>query len=567
MNIMRKKIVMIALACMALLMTQCKKKIVEQPCGGLTGEQIVVTLSADNGGEKTNITETGLVTWDLGDKLYVVAETSGYLGYLSAQNTGTSAYFTGSISAFSGSAQDLHFYYVGKNKTIADGSVSYDYSIASQTLGTLDDIENNFHLMHGCIENVAAGQTSLGCVTMQNMMTILKLNFSAQSGTTLENTIKCRGGYSQMTVDLKTGGTTLTKGDITLGGTSSKSTYYMVVIPGKQVFDYLQDVNNDGVYDYKNDKGALTRHFTFEAGKIYNEKSIVIGTLSCLSGEFTVANGTKVRFSPGNLMYQASTNTWRFAPEQYLCIHKNGFTYSGTTYESGNGTTSSYRYNQTKWIDLFGWGTSGYNECQPWYATDDPYVYGPSDGSLTGTNDKYDWGVNNIINNLKSGGNDEPGVWRTLTEDELVYLLNVDGSTSNYRQDAKRFTKARINYTGTPSEGRPGLIIFPDGYSGTVPTNLNSYINKKSAPNNQVDITPEQLKIMEEAGAVFLPSVCRRDGTTVYNDGAYGMYWTSTKKSNTEAFDLYVVQTTSNQTIKPNDYRNRDKGYAVRLVH
>lgn len=566
MNIMRKKIVMIALACMALLMTQCKKKIVEQPCGGLTGEQIVVTLSADNGGEKTNITETGLVTWDLGDKLYVVAETSGYLGYLSAQNTGTSAYFTGSISAFSGSAQDLHFYYVGKNKTIAAGSVSYNYSIASQTLGTLDDIENNFHLMHGCIENVAAGQTSLGSVTMQNMMTILKLNFSAQSGTTLANTLKCCGGYSKMTVNLKTGGTTPTKGDITLGGTSSKSTYYMVVIPGKQVFDYLQDDNNDGVYDYKNDKGALTRHFTFEAGKIYNEKSIVIGTLSCLPGEFTVdANGTKVRFSTGNLQYLASSKTWRFARKQYQVLGTGGYTDTDNTqYQSGNGTTTG-RVTQTKWIDLFGWGTSGWSGCnntyyQPYDAVnvgngDAAKTYGPyGTYSLVDDYENSDWGMYNSISNFKNSRPDEAGVWRALTQSEMDYIL------SGRTQYTNRFAKARL-------QSKYGIVLFPDNYNNnqtvTGVTGIATVNNNGSFPSSNIDASIWET--MEQNGCIFFPVAGKRGGTSVdYASGdKYCMYWLSTCNGNGYARSFYF----NASNVTGNDSRGRDRGYPVRLVH
>ena len=53
-----------------------------------------------------------------------------------------------------------------------------------------------------------------------------------------------------------------------------------------------------------------------------------------------------VLFSKGNLQYQASTKTWRFAENQYDII--------------GEGNENiSYRYSG--WIDLFGWGTSGWN--------------------------------------------------------------------------------------------------------------------------------------------------------------------------------------------------------------
>lgn len=61
-----------------------------------------------------------------------------------------------------------------------------------------------------------------------------------------------------------------------------------------------------------------------------------------LSGKFSVSASQKVHFSQGNLQYKASTNTWRFAAEQYHCV-------------GSNNANISPSYNG--WIDLFGWGT------------------------------------------------------------------------------------------------------------------------------------------------------------------------------------------------------------------
>ena len=66
-----------------------------------------------------------------------------------------------------------------------------------------------------------------------------------------------------------------------------------------------------------------------------------------LKGLFSVGNGKTVRFSQGNLQYQASTDTWRFAEHQYDCI--------------GN-TNSNISLFYQGWVDLFGYGTSGYND-------------------------------------------------------------------------------------------------------------------------------------------------------------------------------------------------------------
>ena len=39
--------------------------------------------------------------------------------------------------------------------------------------------------------------------------------------------------------------------------------------------------------------------------------------------EFSVSDSTKVHFSQGNLQYQASTNTWRFAEHQWDYVEKD----------------------------------------------------------------------------------------------------------------------------------------------------------------------------------------------------------------------------------------------------
>lgn len=115
-------------------------------------------------------------------------------------------------------------------------------------------------------------------------------------------------------------------------------------------------------------------------------------TEGSLTGLFSVGNGKTVRFSKGNLQYQASTDTWRFAEQQYDCI--------------GNSNSNISMFYQG-WVDLFGWGTSGYNDIKPWLIN-----YDMEPVSITGT--KYDWGLNNAVSN---GGN-RAGLWRLPTIDE-----------------------------------------------------------------------------------------------------------------------------------------------------
>ena len=81
---------------------------------------------------------------------------------------------------------------------------------------------------------------------------------------------------------------------------------------------------------------------------------------------FSVAANRQVRISRGNLQYQASTDTWRFAERQYEVM--------------GAANTQISPSNEG-WIDCFGWGTSGWesgaNAYQPWSVSIDDADYQP----------------------------------------------------------------------------------------------------------------------------------------------------------------------------------------------
>ena len=155
-------------------------------------------------------------------------------------------------------------------------------------------------------------------------------------------------------------------------------------------------------------------------------------TEGSLTGLFSVGNGKQVRFSQGNLQYQASTDTWRFAAQQYECIGQ---------------TNSNISLFYQGWVDLFGWGTSGYNDIKPWLI--DYYMEA---NSIIGS--KYDWGLNNAISN---GGN-KAGLWHLLTIDEWGYII--------HSRNGSRFAKATIGNVR-------GLLLLPDGWS-TATYSLNA---------------------------------------------------------------------------------------------
>lgn len=124
-----------------------------------------------------------------------------------------------------------------------------------------------------------------------------------------------------------------------------------------------------------------------------------------INGLFTINEaGDQVYFSKGNLQYQASTNTWRFAEHQWDYIGE-GNTQASPDYDG--------------WIDLFSWGASGYNHganCyQPWEKGEqfDHAAYYHNHYDLCDETGQADWGYNAISN----GGGQER-TWRTLRSSE-----------------------------------------------------------------------------------------------------------------------------------------------------
>lgn len=160
---------------------------------------------------------------------------------------------------------------------------------------------------------------------------------------------------------------------------------------------------------------------------------------------FSIGPTRKVYFSKGNLQYQASTNSWKFAENQWVEVGEDNLNVS-STYEG--------------WIDLFIYGSSGYDEIYP-YLTELPQEKAEiSAMSISGTN--YDWGVFNPIGN---GGN-EAGLWRVLTKEEMMFLLS--------RRDSRGHPLAGKGtlkwYDGNT---KAGVFIMPDNYSGIQKSSFN----------------------------------------------------------------------------------------------
>lgn len=229
-----------------------------------------------------------------------------------------------------------------------------------------------------------------------------------------------------------------------------------------------------------------------------------------LLGLFSVGENHQVKFSQGNLQYQPSTHTWRFAKEQWETIGIINDTY---LMEIQKAVTSTYMETTTEmvptslcpdqidhnlWLDIFWFGSSGKNELFPEIKCDQVKMIKP-DKDLD-----YDWGKYCSISN---GGN-QAGLWRTLSAEEWNYLFF---ERANAQELFGFITIEKIT----------GLVILPDNYKELVnDTSLypskdqdirkrgkNYYNKNKNNFDNAKVISQEQWSKMQEAGAVFLPNV------------------------------------------------------------
>lgn len=310
------------------------------------------------------------------------------------------------------------------------------------------------------------------------------------------------------------------------------------------------------VYLHKVDQAAVVAHFSKEQASAHSLDRKTIGyARTTFGGLFTVNSTLKVIISQGNLQYQASTGTWRFATEQYTSILD----------ASGNNVFDDSRSTQSAWIDLFGWGTSGYDNGNTYYMPYDylmgspsaAYGYGPKSGSNVKRNLMYDnngdWGKNAISN----GGN-MTSVWHTLTKGQIDTLLTRRSASTIGGTTNARYVKAVVNNI-------QGLIIFPDNYVHPTGMTVPGFINtatKGGWGSNTYNLN-KWVK-MEAAGAVFLPVTGRGSSSSIITT-SYGNYWSATQDPSSSVYNAYCLRFYESG-LSVSEGAGRYYGHAARLV-
>ena len=506
-----------SMAVLAIILAACSSndEIIGQP-EQPTGEVIHFsgTISTESAATRTQMTENGdgtiSVDWKVNDVINLCQGDTKYGTAQVKSLSGTSAYIEGTLSGEYNLANDFDLIYLGNLEGTGLSDLSAIYANQKGNVANLGE----YDCRKGSAKLKLDGSNYVidGTVKLAAQMAIWKLTLTDST-----NPLNMNQTADQLKVYYD-GAIVAGAGTNFAGG--STNVVYLAVPTASSKTIRIEYTDGNFIYYYQKSGISIT------ASKYYQSTVALNNVLPAgsLDGKFTInASGDQVRFSKGNLQYYCSTSApeWRFADHQYDYV-----AFDGTAYAENSG----------KWIDLFAYGTSGYNNGQACYQ---PYsISGDAShyyqNALTGN---ADWGYNKISN----GGNSY-GIWRTLTSTEWRYLFQVRTDANN------KYGHGSVN-------GIHGMIILPDEW--TLPAGL-TFTPGNSAWSNTYTIA--EWAQMEAAGAVFLPASGSRAGDTLPTVAeANGLY-----RSSTNAY--YVYFSSNSLSVCTNSDNYYQYGDAVRLV-
>ena len=522
---MKKRNIILAILAVLVVLTQCKKE--EQPAPANENNAVAITLSIKGNGTRMDVnTSTGAVTYESGDVVYV-ASGGKYVGTLTRDGIN----FSGTITD-PAVGEPLHFYFLGNvtpAEALTPGTTTSCSVVISDQTEELPVIE-----YAPSYETYTSGATAFSAMLL-NKCALVKFNVSTAS----EAATCITGMNNKVTVDFAENTLTPSQegtGIIKLAAGSGEK--WAILLPQDAV-EETSAYSEDGEYTGTCvSLPAITENAYLTAGIEVNVTTEVSDIpVGAINGKFTInANGDQVYFSQGNLQYigSASTPYWKFADHQW--------DYFGTS-------TGQNSDNPNVDRDLFGWGTSGWDNgnlyYQPYCTTElnfdadyDPqeaigFGYGPTDGicytyDLTGQYANADWGVYNAIAN---GGN-MPNQWRTLTGEEWGYVFD------------RRITPSGIRRACGNVGGVNGVILLPDNWNTEIcmlnKTNGDDLDDDEESPFNSNIFTLDEWETLENNGAVFLPLAGDRQGVFVTGVGYVSYYWSASRAEDGLSMSLFM---------------------------
>ena len=423
---------------------------------------------------------------------------------------------------------------VATNATIDDDG-TVDFTNLNTQNGLLTTLGSNLDL--STFDAASWGGDVLPNGTLSNQLAILAL------------TLKNSTGSSDITSTIT--GVTLSDGTNSYAVTRSAAAGPIYVAIQPTTSADITVTATDGTNNYTK---SLTGK-TYAASNGYSVSWKMI-----LTGAFTVDNtGTQVYFSRGNLQatYDGSSWTWAFAENQWDYIGANE---GNNKVSASTPFVSGYSGSSTT-VDLFGWvGASS-----TWTGA---AQYGITSSTTTNNTNGYGNGATEALNSDWGNTISDGYTWRTLTGGsggEWEWILGPSSSPNpgtNCRRSSTVNGTANARFAKATVVDKSGIIIFPDTYTHPSDVTQPSSINTTNAAFTVNSYDATAWGKMETAGCVFLPAAGYRFGTSVYNAGSNGYYWSSTV---TNASRAYRVNFESGY-LDPANYYNRYYGYSVRLV-
>lgn len=425
---------------------------------------------------------------------------------------------------------EVHYYYPA---SLINNSGYINPSVFFSQDGTLDGVASRDFAQY---DGSMTGTTLPSSVKLENLQAIIAFTLKDGKGTvSKDDDVDITNTITGMTISDGENNYTITRA-------AAAGPIYLIINTTSSAI--INITATDGSKKYS--KKLISK--TFLENNFY-QQSLLMHPVGTTNGQFSISGGKKVFFSQGNLQYQASSNTWRFAENQY--------DYVGWT---GGNNTSSGRDTQSAWIDLFGWGTSGSAPAggtarAPYYNSTnyDDYVNTiTTDGTSWGENSEWDWGHNAISN----GGN-TAGTWRTLTNDEWLYLFGMEGNDMEKDGHARyrKYFRATVNDV-------LGVVLLPDDVDESVVPGIPAESSRGKASTFAGNTyTISAWAPLEAKGCVFLPAAGQRSGSELGYVNKYCYYWSSTSRVGWGQRRAYYVD-----EMGPSLDSQRDYGYSVRLV-
>lgn len=554
---LRKGTMFLLALAMLLGFTQCRKKL--DTINDVTTGKVHITLRVENDSrivvDTTNAATNGYaaVSFENGDIMYV-GYNKTYVGSLTYDGTD----FNGDINiAETVEDEPLYFYFLGGKGF----TPTFDGNVATLNISNQTSKYPVINFAHSA--EVYPSSTGNYTARLLNKCAIVK--FKVNKVASSDGT--CITGMNNLvTVDFDH-----TKAGTDEGFTFSKVNGGVITIPSKagEVWAILlPQAQVTDAFAYSTNCASQNR---VTVPEIVANQYLPSGiTLNLQDTYISVSSTTKVLFAPGNLQYLGNANgtgTWRFAEHQYDFMGDGPS--SGTNYQ-GNVTVAGYtKYNASadKDVarDLFGWGTSGYDDKNPWITSKSTNSY--YNGSLTDTD--YDWGVyhrasGSSTEKITNGGN---YMWRLWTNSERYNVFQRESKVytypypDTYKETKKLFASATVM-------GTKGIIVFPDNWTGDFDRTIK-YGNENGAGYDKtICDDAETWAMYEKLGCVFLPAADYRDGNGMggLNNGRY---WSSTVYQWYNEYRGHDLEfsNTGTVTLSVDSYSVRYLGASVRLIY